>query len=102
MPFEGYLGYVFPLFLDKLRPYVEAHGGVTILQSRLDATHPELGGLGATASNGYAPSIAIGSGVWWDMSEFFFVDAGVSVDAWGPMRLSGHVALGLPIPLSNL
>lgn len=101
MPFELFAGYAFP-FWDEVQPYAEARGSLTILQTRIEAIHPELGSLGTTAFNGYAPGIGMTVGVLVDIHEYFFFDAGGSVDLIGPMRLSMHAALGIPIPLANL
>jgi hypothetical protein len=68
-----------------------------VLQSRLEV--PELG---STAYNGYAWAGGLGVGAVVPLNEYFFVDAGASIDVVGPMRLSLHGALGIPIPLSHL
>ena len=101
MPFEIFAGYAFR-FWEEVQPYVEARGSLTILQTRIEANHPELGSLGSTAFNGYAPGIGMSVGVLVPINEYFFFDAGGSVDLIGPTRLSLHAALGIPIPLANL
>lgn len=41
-------------------------------------------------------------GVLFPIDEYFFVDAGVSRDLFGPETFRGTIGIGLPIPLSHL
>jgi hypothetical protein len=101
MPFEAFAGYTFGDSRD-IRGFVEVRGGITLLQTQVQLSDERLGGLGAHPLNAYLLALELRAGVRIPLSDEFFVNAGIGGSPIGVERVSGSVALGVPIPLDNL
>jgi hypothetical protein len=101
MPVEAFAGYTFG-DAREIRGFVELRGGITIVQTRVELEHPGLGHLGHHPFNAYLYALELRAGVRIPLSDEFFLHAGVGGSPIGAERLSGSLALGLPIPLDNL
>jgi hypothetical protein len=84
---EIYMGYA-PGGFWNVRPFVEA---------RLHYDRLQLGS-DVTTWLGFGPRV----GALVPLSEYFFVDVGVSRDLRGPEAFRGSIGIGLPIPISHL
>ena len=93
---EAFVGYA--LFSYDIRPYVELRGAWNML--RLDRRSVIAVALPPTTEHEFG--FGVRAGVAIALSEYFYVDVGGYLGATGAERMSLSLALGLPIPLSNL
>lgn len=84
---EGFIGYA-PGGYWSMRPFFEMRAHVERL--RVGDLQKTLFGVG--------PRV----GVLVPIDEYFFVDAGMSIDVLGHEGIRGGIGLGLPIPVSHL
>jgi hypothetical protein len=101
MSFELFAGYAFG-DAREVRPYLEARGSFTLLETQLELQLPNGQSGGTTGYQAYVPGVGLSAGILVPLNEYFFADVGVEVDLYGALRFAPFVGIGLPIPQSHL
>jgi hypothetical protein len=101
VPLEAFVGYAFRSG-ERVRPFVEARTTATVVQAQARLVHRDDGELGMLRMRATTVAVAATAGVLVHLNEYFFLEAGVGRVVYGTGGWTAGVAIGIPIPLSNL